>query len=121
LPRPPIRANKTAEQSALTTWYTSTTLTPISRSEGSDSRYRRISSAPEWGEWMAKIKFTLKGVTNEIRKAEKKLRSIRSKVTEADRKKIDLNLRSLKKSYGIIGIVCRPPTQFGQTFTTKPK
>jgi hypothetical protein len=32
-----------------------------------------------------------------------------------------LNLRSLKKSYGIIGIVCRPPTQFGQTFTTKTK
>jgi hypothetical protein len=70
---------------------------------------------------MAKINFTLKGVTNEIRKAEKKLRSIRGKVTAADQKKIDLNLRSLKKSYGIIGIVCRPPTQFGQTFTTKTK
>jgi hypothetical protein len=73
------------------------------------------------GQKMAKIKFTLKGVTNEIRKAEKKLRGMRGKVTKADQKRIDLNLRSLKKSYGIIGIVCRPPTQFGQTFTTKPK
>lgn len=70
---------------------------------------------------MAKISFTLKSVTKEIRKAEKKLRAIRSKVTKGDQKKIDVNLRALKKSYGIIGIVCRPPTMFGQTFTTKPK
>ena len=71
---------------------------------------------------MAKIHFTLKNITKEIQKAEKKLRALRSKVTKADQKKIDLNLRSLKKSYGIIGVVCRPPaTQFGQTFTTKTK
>jgi hypothetical protein len=70
---------------------------------------------------VANIRFTLKGVTKEIRKAEKKLRAIRGKVTKADQKRIDLNLRSLKKSYGIVGIVCRPPTQFGQTFTIKPK
>lgn len=71
---------------------------------------------------MAKIHFTLKNITKEIQKAEKKLRALRSKVTKADQKRIDLNLRSLKKSYGIIGVVCRPPeTHFGQTFTTKPK
>ena len=71
---------------------------------------------------MAKIHFTLKNITKEIQKAEKKLRALRSKVTKADQKKIDLNLRSLKKSYGIIGVVCRPPaTHFGQTFTTKTK
>jgi hypothetical protein len=70
---------------------------------------------------MAKIRFTLKSVTKEIRKAEKKLRSIRSKVIKSDQKKIDVNLRALKKSFGIIGVVCRPPTMFGQTFTTKPK
>ncbi|MFY9802104.1 MAG: hypothetical protein WA211_14295 [Candidatus Acidiferrales bacterium] len=68
---------------------------------------------------MAKIRFTLKSVTREIRKAEKKLRALRSKVTPADQKKIDLNLRALKTSYGIIGVVCRPPTLFGQTFTKK--
>ncbi|MFZ3217073.1 MAG: hypothetical protein WA192_13535 [Candidatus Acidiferrales bacterium] len=68
---------------------------------------------------MAKIKFTLKGVTSEIRKAEKKLRAIRGKAIKEDQKKIDLNLRSLKKSYGILGVVCRPETLFGQTFTTK--
>lgn len=70
---------------------------------------------------MAKIHFTLKNVTKEIAKAQKKLRAIRGKVSKADQKKIDLNLRALKKSYGIIGIVCRPPTMFGQTFTTKSK
>ncbi|MGA7914776.1 MAG: hypothetical protein WCA00_06035 [Candidatus Acidiferrales bacterium] len=70
---------------------------------------------------MAKIHFTLKNVTKEIAKAQKKLRAIRGKVSKADQKKIALNLRALKKSYGIIGIVCRPPTMFGQTFTTKSK
>lgn len=70
---------------------------------------------------MAKIHFTLKNVSKEIAKAQKKLRAIRGKVSKADQKKIDLNLRALKKSYGIIGIVCRPPTMFGQTFTTKSK
>jgi hypothetical protein len=74
---------------------------------------------------MAKIQFTLKGVTNEIRKAEKKLRSIRPKVVDADQKKIDLNLRELERSYKLIRIIC-PIRQtsikpFGQWFTTKPK
>jgi hypothetical protein len=68
---------------------------------------------------MAKINFTLKNVTKEIHKAEKKLRALRGQVTPEDQKKIDLNLRALKKSYGIIGVVCRPPTLFGQTFTKK--
>lgn len=75
---------------------------------------------------MAKVKFTLHGVAAEIRKAEKKLRSIRSKVSKADQKKIDLNLRVLEKSYRSIRILC-PPARipihppFGQWFVTKPK
>jgi hypothetical protein len=101
----------------------STTLPPISRIEchRPNISIPEIFGAPGTENEMANIRFTLKGVTNEIRKAEKKLRLIRGKVTKADQKRIDLNLRSLKKSYGIIGIVCRPPTQFGQTFTTKAK
>jgi hypothetical protein len=70
---------------------------------------------------MPKVSFTLKNVTREIAKAEKRLRALRGQVIAEDQKKIDLNLRALEKSYGIIGIVCRPPTQFGQTFTTKTK
>lgn len=69
---------------------------------------------------MAKVSFTLKNVTKEIKKAEKKLRALRGKVTKEDQKKIDLNLHALKKSYGIIGVVCRPPALFWQTFTKKP-
>ncbi len=70
---------------------------------------------------MAEINFTLKGVAKEIAKAEKKLRSVRAKVTKEDQKKIDLNLRGLKKCHGVIKNFCRPPTLFGQTFTTKSK
>lgn len=74
---------------------------------------------------MAKIKFTLKGVTNEIRKAEKKLRSIRRKVSKADQKEIDLNLRDLERAHKLIRIHCpvRAGTTlpFGQWFTTKPE
>jgi hypothetical protein len=74
---------------------------------------------------MAKIKFTLKGVTNEIRKAEKELRSIRPKVIEADQKKIDLNLRELERSYNLLRIQCplreTSIKPFGQWFTSKPK
>ena len=74
---------------------------------------------------MAKIRFTLKGVTNEIRKAEKKLRSIRPKVSKADQKEIDLNLRELGRAYKLIRGRC-PVRQgttlpFGQWFATKPK
>lgn len=75
---------------------------------------------------MAKVEFTLHGVTTEIRKAEKKLRSIRSKVSKADQKKINLDLRVLEESYRSIRILCsptrirtRPP--YGQWFTTIPK
>jgi hypothetical protein len=82
-----------------------------------------ISSGPARENGMAKIAFTLKGVTKEIRKAEKKLRSIRRKVIKADQKRIDLHLRALKKSYGLIGAACfdRPhrPRHFGQTFRSK--
>jgi hypothetical protein len=70
---------------------------------------------------MAKISFTLKSITKEIKKAEKKLRALRGRVTKADQKRIDLNLRSLKRGHGIIAHVCRPPTQYGQSFTTKSK
>ena len=75
--------------------------------------------APGKGNNMAKISFTLKSVTKEIEKAEKKLRAIRRKVTKADQKKVDLNLRSLKRSHGIIAHICRPPTMYGQSFATK--
>ncbi len=74
---------------------------------------------------MAKIIFTLHDVAREIRKAERKLRVMRSKVVKADQKKIDLNLRELERSYRRIRSICaraetriRPP--YGQWFTTKP-
>jgi len=71
---------------------------------------------------MAKISFTLKGISKEIARAEKKLRSIRGKVTAEDQHKIDLNLQGLEKCQGIVKIFCRPPAHhFGQTFTTKIK
>jgi hypothetical protein len=71
---------------------------------------------------MAKISFTLKGVSKEIAKAERKLRSIRGKVIADDQHKIDLNLQGLEKCQSIVRIFCRPPTtHFGQTFTTKTK
>jgi hypothetical protein len=71
---------------------------------------------------MAKISFTLKGISKEIIKAEKKLRSIRGSVTADDQHKIDLNLQGLEKCQGIVKNFCRPPTtHFGQTFTTKTK
>ena len=70
---------------------------------------------------MATVKFTLKNVTREIGKSQKKLKALRSKVSKADQKKIDLNLKALEKSHGIVMHICRPPTLFGQTFTTKSK
>jgi hypothetical protein len=74
---------------------------------------------------MAKIKFTLHGVAREIRKAEKQLRSMRSKVVKTDQKKIDLNLRELEKSYRLLRDICpiaeSPIKVFGQWFTTKAK
>jgi hypothetical protein len=72
---------------------------------------------------MAKISFTLRGIAKEISKAEKKLRSIRGKVTAEDQHKIDLNLQGLEKCQGIVKNFCRPPAthHFGQTFTTKTK
>ena len=68
---------------------------------------------------MANVSFTLKSITKEIEKAEKKLRGLRKKVVKADLKKIDLNLRSLKRAHGIIGVVCRPTLHYGQSFRTK--
>jgi hypothetical protein len=75
---------------------------------------------------MAKIKFSLHNIAEDIREAEEKLRSIRSKVSKADQKKIDLDLRALEKSYRLLRVLCsptrirtRPP--YGQWFTTIPK
>lgn len=75
---------------------------------------------------MAKIRFSLHPVATAIRTAQKKLRSLRPKVSKADQKKIDLNLRALERSYRLIRIQCpphrlQPPPLFGQWFTTKAK
>jgi len=75
---------------------------------------------------MAKVAFTVHPITTAIRRAEKKLRAIRPKVSKAERKKIDLNLRMLEKSYRLLRIACpKVKTQiqlpFGQWFTTNPK
>jgi hypothetical protein len=70
---------------------------------------------------MAKISFTLKNVTKEIEKSEKKLNAIRKRVVKADQSKIDLQLRGLKQCHSMVKNFCRPPTQYGQTFTTKSK
>jgi hypothetical protein len=75
---------------------------------------------------MAKISFSLHSVAAAIGRAEKRLRALRPKVSKADQKKIDLNLRALKESYRLIRIQC-PPRKlpdhplFGQWFATKAK
>ncbi|MGA9568780.1 MAG: hypothetical protein WBS17_01740 [Candidatus Acidiferrales bacterium] len=75
---------------------------------------------------MAKVAFTVHPITTAIRRAEKKLRSIRPKVSKTEQKKIDLNLRMLEKSYNLLRIAC-PKVKvrdiqlpFGQWFTTNP-
>lgn len=75
---------------------------------------------------MVKIGFSLHPVAEAIRRAEKRLRSLRPKVSKADQKKIDLNLRALEKSYHLIRVICPPvPIRtrplFGQWFATKAK
>jgi hypothetical protein len=75
---------------------------------------------------MAKISFSLHPVAAAIGRAEKKLRSLRPKVSKADQKKIDLNLRALERSYRLIRVQCPPhklqePPLFGQWFTAKAK
>lgn len=60
---------------------------------------------------MAKIKVTLHSVVSEIEKVEKKLKGVRSRVSAADQKKIDLQLRSLQKYNKEIKNFCRPPAQ----------
>jgi hypothetical protein len=69
---------------------------------------------------MAKIHFTLKNIDREISKAQKKLRAIRGKVIKSDQKRIDLNLRTLRK-LSRFHHQCRPVQAFGQTFTTKTR
>ena len=76
---------------------------------------------------MAKVAFSVHPITTAIRRAEKKLRAIRPKVSKADQKKIDLNLRMLEKSYRLLRLAC-PKVKaqqfqlpFGQWFTTDPK
>jgi hypothetical protein len=73
---------------------------------------------------VAKVKFTLHPIAADIRRAQKKLRELRPKVTAADQKKIDLNLRVLEKSFRLIEFPCpkrklQVELPFGQTFTTK--
>jgi hypothetical protein len=70
---------------------------------------------------MAKINFTLKNITKEITKAEKKLRTIRGKVATADQKKIDLELRGLEQCRKTVKNFCRPLVHYGQAFTAKSK
>jgi len=68
---------------------------------------------------MAKISFTLKNITRDIEKAEKKLRALRPKVDKADVKKIDLTLRGLKEARAILVHICPPIFHYGQYFRTK--
>jgi hypothetical protein len=70
---------------------------------------------------MAKISFTLKSITKEIKKAEKRLRAIRGKVATADQKKIDLELHGLQECSRIIQPFCRPRAHYAQSFTPKSK
>lgn len=76
---------------------------------------------------MAKVAFSVHPITTAIERAEKKLRTIRPKVSKVEQKKIDLNLRMLEKSYRLLRIAC-PKVKvrdiqlpFGQWFTTNPK
>jgi uncharacterized coiled-coil protein SlyX len=89
--------------------------TGLSLPNGEDCR----SSLQEIG--MANINFTLKNITKEIKKAEQKLRAIRAKVSPADQKKIDLELRGLSECSREIQHFCRPLVHYGQTFRAKPK
>jgi hypothetical protein len=75
---------------------------------------------------MAKVAFSVHPITSAIRRAEKKLRSIRPRVSKAEQKKIDLNLRMLEKSYRLLRFPCpkvkaQQQLPFGQWFTTNPK
>ena len=75
---------------------------------------------------MAKIAFSVHSIATAIKKAEKKLRRIRPEVSKADQKKIDLNLRMLKKSCHYLEFPCPkfrsgPIKPFGQWFITNPK
>ena len=76
---------------------------------------------------MAKIAFSVHPITSAIRRAEKKLRAIRPKVSKAEQKEIDLNLRMLEKSYRLLRFPCTKvktreiQLPFGQWFTTNPK
>jgi hypothetical protein len=80
---------------------------------------RRSSSLKE--NLMAKISFSLKKITRDIEKAEKKLRALRSKVVKADVKKIELNLRGLKDARAILVHICPPIFHYGQFFRSKSK
>ena len=71
---------------------------------------------------MAKIKVTMHSVAREIQRMEKKLKGIRSRVSAADQKKIELQIRSLKKCNSEIKNFCRPPAQgFIQMFPVAKK
>ena len=65
---------------------------------------------------MAKVRLTLHPAIAAITKIEKKLRSIRKKVSNAEQKKIDLELETLQKAAIALKIHCRA---FVQTFDVK--
>jgi hypothetical protein len=70
---------------------------------------------------MAKINFTLKNITKEIKKSEKKLREIRRRAAPAEQKRINLELRGLVRCHRLIEQFCRPLVHYAQSFTTKSK
>ena len=71
---------------------------------------------------MAEMKVTMHSVTREIEKVQKKLKSIRSRVSKTDQKKIDLQLRKLEICGNNVKNFCRPPAQgFIQMFPVVKK
>ena len=69
---------------------------------------------------MPTTKISLHAIVREIRKVEKQLRAMRSKVARADQKIIDLELRSLKRGTAILVKRCKDLTvPFGHAFKAK--
>src|ERR1700678_746383 len=74
------------------------------------------------GKFMAEMKVTLHSVTREIIKVQKKLKSIRPRVSKENQKKIDLELRSLQQCGETVKQFCRPLSQgFVQVFPVVKK
>jgi hypothetical protein len=83
---------------------------------------RGVHSNRRGGKAMAEMKVTMHSVTREIEKVQKKLKSIRSRVSKTDQKKIDLQLRKLETCGNNVKNFCRPPAQgFIQMFPVVKK